>query len=734
MTLFVKHRAWLLAGVGYAVLLFALYWRVPVNHHMAGWDSLEEYWPDLIYQARAYTSGELPLWNPYTLGGYSFYADPQASMLAPGNWVCVLVSPIVGTGPQLMMFKILLLFYAALWGMHVLLYRWTQCHAAAALAAITYVVGAPVLVHKNGALLWPMLYLPWAMVALAAYFAKPSLRRGAWLGVAVGATGAAGHPQGFFFALLVIAAFIAGRAGADAVAIVRARATEPMGRALFVRIKRFAPSGALALVISGLWLWLVYGPAGTVVEDSERGVRTLDWVLGNPMRVRGLRELFVPNLDTNWSHDLYMGPLAIVLVIWFAAFHWGGRFWLLVAAGATILAVGSATFVLPLLVKYVPGFALFRIPYRYKLITGFACAVAVGLAVGRIMMAEPMRRDRILLGVLSLAWIVLALVFGPSLQLVWGALVLVVLGAVLVDRSRRRIWAAFLVALVAFDLWRANDGKLAILQPIPDADRGMEILDKLPGLDTRWRFWASDRWSSHPGKIPFAASYRHDLREISGFEQPLTPLRVIDLLARAKKTPAVLAHFNVKYYLNRNPGEAKQIADTQMYELDDVAPVARLYPRAERLPANEQLERFASSRPSGTPAAFVDPADPLPSDLPEDTFAMVDGHVVALERNRIAIEIDAPARGVLVVNEVWAPEWRVTLDGEPTALFRANYMLRGVVVPPGKHTIEMTFDVGGYRAGVIALFALLLGFLVLTVARIRRVDALLDHVVGARDI
>jgi hypothetical protein len=247
----------------------------------------------------------------------------------------------------------------------------------------------------------------------------------------------------------------------------------------------------------------------------------------------------------------------------------------------------------------------------------------------------------------------------------------------------------------------------------------METLGTLSGLDTTWRFWASDRWSSHPGKIPFATSYRHDLREISGFEQPLTPLRVIDLLAQAKKAPRVLAHFNVKYYLNRNPGDAKLVPGTQMYNLDDVAPVARLYPGVERLSAKKQLERFSSTTPSNLGAALVDPADPLPKEFPSSTFAIQDARVVTFERNRLVIETDAPAPAVLVVNEVWAPEWRATIDGEVTSLFRANYMLRGVVVPAGKHTVEMTFHVPGFRIGFIVLLVLLLAFAGLAIARVR---------------
>ena len=723
-----KHRAWLLVGVGYALLLFAMYWRVPIEHRMAGWDSLEEYWPDLIYQSRAYGNLELPLWNPYTLGGYAFYADPQASMLAPGNWVCTLLSPIVGTGPLLMMLKIVLLFYAALWGMHVLVHRWTRDHAAAALAAITYCVGAPVLVHKNGALLWPMLYLPWAMVALDAYLARPSLRRGALLGFAVGATGAAGHPQGFFYALLVISAYTAARAAVDLRAVWRARPETRLGAALVARLRRYAPGSVLALVLAGLWLWLVYGPAGMVVDDSERGVRTLDWVLGNPLGVKGLRELFAPNLDTNWAHDIYMGPLAIVLVAWLAAISWRGRLWFGIAVGATVLAVGSATPLLPFLAKHVPGFALFRIPYRYKLVTAFAAAIGVGLAFARVRAAPPARRDRIVIGALAALWLAAAAVLGPSLQLVWGALVLGALGAVIVDRARQRVWTVALVGLVAFDLWRANDGKLAILQPIPEADKGMEMLTKLSGLDSEWRFWAPDRWSSHPGKIPFATAYRHDLREITGFEQPLTPLRVIDLIAKAKATPGVLAHFNVKYYLSRDPGGARSVPGTTFYALDDVAPVARLYPRVQRMPAAQQLQHLTTVAPKMLDAALVDPADPLPSVLPDSAGTVTDARVITFERQRLVIETAATAPAVLVVNEVWSPEWRATIDGEPAPLFRANYMLRGVVVPPGTHRVELVFHVPVYRAGLAVLAALLVVFGLLSLVRLRRVDAVLDRV------
>jgi uncharacterized membrane protein YfhO len=58
----------------------------------------------------------------------------------------------------------------------------------------------------------------------------------------------------------------------------------------------------------------------------------------------------------------------------------------------------------------------------------------------------------------------------------------------------------------------------------------------------------------------------------------------------------------------------------------------------------------------------------------------------------VAIQADAPAQGgVLLLNDVWHPWWRATVDGWEAEILKANVIFRGVAVPPGTHIVRFTF-------------------------------------------
>ena len=80
-----------------------------------------------------------------------------------------------------------------------------------------------------------------------------------------------------------------------------------------------------------------------------------------------------------------------------------------------------------------------------------------------------------------------------------------------------------------------------------------------------------------------------------------------------------------------------------------------------------------------------------PPSPPPTGSGMEPARVTVAERKRVVVEADAPTAGVLVFSDAWYPGWRVTVDGAPAPLLRADYALRGVALPAGRHVVEFTF-------------------------------------------
>lgn len=70
--------------------------------------------------------------------------------------------------------------------------------------------------------------------------------------------------------------------------------------------------------------------------------------------------------------------------------------------------------------------------------------------------------------------------------------------------------------------------------------------------------------------------------------------------------------------------------------------------------------------------------------------------------NKVTYESQSAADGFAVFSEIcYEAGWKVTIDGEPANIVRTNYILRGLSIPAGHHTIEFTFAPTSYYAGRI---------------------------------
>ncbi len=70
------------------------------------------------------------------------------------------------------------------------------------------------------------------------------------------------------------------------------------------------------------------------------------------------------------------------------------------------------------------------------------------------------------------------------------------------------------------------------------------------------------------------------------------------------------------------------------------------------------------------------------------------GTIVSMHGGNTSLTVEVEARRggtFLVLTDRWTKEWRATVDGALTRLYKVNGMQRGVFVPPGRHTVHFQY-------------------------------------------
>ncbi|MFH1679309.1 MAG: YfhO family protein [Candidatus Eisenbacteria bacterium] len=139
-------------------------------------------------------------------------------------------------------------------------------------------------------------------------------------------------------------------------------------------------------------------------------------------------------------------------------------------------------------------------------------------------------------------------------------------------------------------------------------------------------------------------------------------------------------------------------------------PRASLHGAWETLSEEEILRRLGS--PSFDPAGVVyieEPAPP-PSGEPGGGSALIERY----EPDRVVVRAESAADAFLLLTDAWFPGWRVTVDGAPAKLYRADYAFRGVHLTAGAHVVDFRYRPDSFRAGgAVSLLSLGIALLLL---------------------
>lgn len=89
--------------------------------------------------------------------------------------------------------------------------------------------------------------------------------------------------------------------------------------------------------------------------------------------------------------------------------------------------------------------------------------------------------------------------------------------------------------------------------------------------------------------------------------------------------------------------------------------------------------------------------------------------VLSVSPKAMEYETNSSRDGVVVFSQIYYPfGWKATIDGKPAYHFRANYVLRAMTVPHGRHVIKFVFEPDSVRKGEnIAIVFIVLMYLTL---------------------
>ncbi len=710
-----------------------------------GGDSVSFLFPMYRFAADSLRAGTIPFWNPHQYAGAPFLADNQSGLFYPFNLLLFFLWPGFSyRGIEALVVWHFFFAGAAMYTcLRLLRPRITLGRPAALLGALAFMFSDVFITHiGNLNLIAVAAWLPLAFLGLhRAVFATDNRHRIAWAaagGAALGAATLAGHGQMTFLSAVFLGSY----------ALYQAVATRHI-RPLAL----LALAGLVAVALAGVSLFPAAGTLSQTLRAEFDYARSTNYALP-PAALLGL---FAPDFYGRgaafWGDWLrvevgYVGVLPWLLAAAAVALRPRRQTLFFVLAGLffLLLALGPTTPLYPALARSLPIIP-FQVPARFVLLLGFCLAVLAALGLesllGRAVGQDGRTRFLLLVTAVGLFAVLAALLLARArlapLQpehvaqmtratLVFAALAVagwLLLAAGLGRRLPGTAAAALALALLFVDLYSL--GRYVEIEwndPTPGFAAGT------PGL----AFLHAD-----PGL--------HRLDIATGAWQPNMPMIERLYAARGVYNPLELANYNVymgavgfrgspqynvlgvKYVIggkNDPPGDT-----TFLVPVFDADPNVTIYLNTLALPRamvlfNTEMARDHDAAFAATHSETFDPARVV---VLESGIALSQEpgqatiEIVRYEPNEVAFIVATDREAYFFLSDVYHPDWRATVDGQPIVIDVANYAFRGVYIQPGRHEIVMRFTPSGWVAGVAATLIALAALVALGIITVRSYGA-----------
>lgn len=154
-----------------------------------------------------------------------------------------------------------------------------------------------------------------------------------------------------------------------------------------------------------------------------------------------------------------------------------------------------------------------------------------------------------------------------------------------------------------------------------------------------------------------------------------------------------------------------EINGTQIYENIHAIPRVSLISHPKVIQNNQDIFNtlFSDS---------FDPAKEIiiensPRKAVEDTTARA--MIQTYSSNKVVVQTESKTPQYLLLTDAYYPGWNASIDGNSSSILRANFALRAVFVPEGKHIVEFHYFPNSFRYGLYISFATLCTVIILLI-------------------
>jgi hypothetical protein len=748
-----------------AAVVALFYWPILSGQGWLWNDFPEQNFIYRLFAAVSLRHGVFPFWNPYVFSGMPFFADVQAAVLYPLNLLLTPFASADWLSPLIVEYQIIGHILLAGIFMYWLCRDLELGPAAALFGAIAFMFSGTLTAHIfHTNLIQTAAWFPLVVFLFRRMLLRRSLVYLALCSLTLATAFLAGYPQLMLYTYYWLGGyglFLVFRRGdgKPPVAPLRSKGVQAGLFALLVAASvgmtavQLLPTDELGKNSSRPSLGFHESCEGsfypyrfvTLLVPKFFGTpQTAYWGIGEN-DVRG-------GVHSYWETAIYCGilPLLLAAVALALARTPMVLFLALMALVSFLLSMGDSFFLYRIADSILPGFNRFRIPGRFAFMINFSVAVLAAFGLQALLAARKaggQRQRRVtlfcILGFAAAAVIGAALVSAglfkdnvvdfmlsshvfagnaariapyvereiyPALSgACWLFALLAAASAALIalrlaGKITPRVAATGAVAVALVDFLLYGYG-FASLPESPEAMYQMNDMTRELQDEGRSEYFRINSRDSNPGSKDLGGGHMvfrknegsvHRLFLMEGYN----PLRLRHELTEREQQ--VLDILNVKYAIRLDSASGRLgLAPNPGY-----LPRARMVYRYAVMPDSDALSTLRNGAFDCVHAILLERQPSIASCAGCDSVPWK-ASITGYSLNSIETVVETGRDGFLVLSEIHYPCWKATVDGRPAPLYRADYALRAIEVPAGKHVVRCYYDDRAFRTGLIVSLACL---------------------------